>query len=97
MAKKRNRSADLAVYLVILLIVCVVQALPARLVYKLADNLASFIYRIAKRRREIAHENLVAAFPELATDPAAIERLVRGMFTHFVRAAFELVLVSSPP
>ena len=81
-------------YLIVRLIVCVVQALPARLAYKLADNLAWLIYSVAKRRREIASENFAAAFPEMASDHAAIDQLVRGMFTHFVRAAIELVLVS---
>jgi len=93
-AKKRNRAADLVVYLIVRLLVCVVQALPARLAYKLADNLAWLVYSVAKRRREIASENLAAAYPEMAADHAAIDRLVRGMFTHFVRAAIELVLVS---
>jgi len=92
--KPRNRAADLAVYLVVRLIVCVVQALPARLAYKLADTLAWAIYSVANRRRKIAAENLAAAFPELATDPVATDRLVRGMFGHFLRSAIELVLVS---
>lgn len=92
--KPRNRTADLAVYLVIRLIVCVVQALPARLAYTLADTLALLVYTGARRRRQIAHNNLAAAFPELAADPVATDRLVRGMFTHFLRAAIELVLVS---
>jgi KDO2-lipid IV(A) lauroyltransferase len=82
------------VYLVVRLIVCVVQALPAQLAYKLADAIAAVVYAVAKRRRQIASENLAAAFPELAQDHAAIDRLVRGMFQHFIRAAIELVLVS---
>jgi KDO2-lipid IV(A) lauroyltransferase len=92
-AKRRNRLADLAVYLVIRLIVCVVQALPARAAYRLADGMAWALYRFAGRRREIARENLAAAFPEQASNPVAIDRIVRGMFQHFMRAAIELILI----
>jgi KDO2-lipid IV(A) lauroyltransferase len=61
--------------------------------YAVADFLAWAIYRFVKRRREVALENVRAAFPELASDPAAADRLVRVMYRHFCRAAAELALL----
>lgn len=88
----RNRTLDYAVYLVVRLFVAVVQMVSPRTAYALADALAWLVYKLAKGRRRVALENVRAAFPELATDPAA-DRLVRGMFRHFLRSAIELILL----
>jgi KDO2-lipid IV(A) lauroyltransferase len=91
-SKPRNRAADLAVYLLVRLAVCAVQALPARLAYALADALARLLHAAAGRLRRTARDNLAAAYPELAADPAAADRAVRAVFRHFLRAAVELAL-----
>jgi KDO2-lipid IV(A) lauroyltransferase len=93
MAKPRSRTADLAVYLVIRFLVCVVQALPPAVAFWVADRIAWLVYRFVPSRRRIALENLTAAFPELIADPARADRIVRAMYRHFVRAAVEGVLL----
>ncbi|MBY0457006.1 MAG: hypothetical protein K2V38_06695, partial [Gemmataceae bacterium] len=94
MAKKpRNRTADYGVYLAVRLLVAVIQAMSPRGAYAVADFLAWVAHRLLKSRRRVALENLQAAFPELASDPARARRLVRGMFGHFFQAIIELILV----
>ncbi len=94
MAKKaRRRAVDFAVYLVLRGVVAVVQMLPPRAAYALADSFGWALHRFVKRRREIALANVQAAFPEVAKDPRATDQLVRGMFRHFCRAIAELILL----
>ncbi|MBA4067775.1 MAG: lipid A biosynthesis acyltransferase [Isosphaera sp.] len=93
MAKPRSRAADLAVYAAVRAAVCVLQAVPPAVAFWLADRLAGLVYRLAASRRRVALENLAAAYPELAADPAAAGRVVRAMYRHFVRAAVEGVLI----
>ena len=94
MAKTRNRTADLAAYLAIRCVVCVIQAVPPVIAFWLADRFAWLLYRFIPSRRQVALENLAAAFPELAADPVAGDRLVRAMYRHFLRAVVEEVLLS---
>ncbi len=94
MAKKpRNRTADYATYLAVRALVAVVQMAPPRAAYAVADFLAWLAYTLAKGRRRVALENVRTAFPELATDPSAADRLVRGMFRHLLRVVIELLLL----
>ena len=94
MAKKaRNRTVDFAVYLVVRTLVAVVQMVSPRIAYSVADFLAWLVYTLVKSRRRVALENVCAAFPELATNPAGADQLVRGMYRHFIRAIVELMLL----
>ncbi len=94
MAKKpRSRAADYATYLAARTVVFAIQTAPPRLAYAVADFLAWLVYTLAKGRRRVALENVRAAFPELAANPAAADRLVRAMFRHFLRAAIEFALL----
>src|SRR5262245_62488359 len=94
MAKKaRNRRVDYCVYLVVRFVVALVQMVPPRIAYAVADFLAWLVYKLVRSRREVALENVRAAFPELANDPAGADRLVRKMYRHFLRAAVELMLL----
>jgi KDO2-lipid IV(A) lauroyltransferase len=94
MARKRRKPVvDLAVYLAVRLVVCVVQALPPPLAFKLAGFLAWVAYRVDRRHREVAAENLRFAFPELAADPARLDRLVRATYRHFLIVAVEMMLI----
>jgi KDO2-lipid IV(A) lauroyltransferase len=93
MAKTRNRATDFAVYLVVRMVVCVIQAVPPAVAFWLADCIAWLLYRCVPSRRRIAIENLIAAFPELANNPGRTERLVHAMYQHFVRAVFEGLLL----
>ena len=81
MAKKqRNRTRDYIVYLIVRLFVAVIQMLSPRISYAVADGCAWLVYKIFKSRRRIAMENIQASFPEFAANPAAADRLVRGMY-----------------
>ncbi len=91
--KVRNRTADYAVYLAVRMLVAVVQMVSPRVAYAVANFLGWLTYTLVKSRREVARENVCAAFPELATDPVAADRLVRGMFTHLLRVVVELMLL----
>jgi KDO2-lipid IV(A) lauroyltransferase len=93
MAKKRSPAVDLAVFVTIRLCVCVVQAVPARLAFSLADFIAWLLYRCIPSRRKIAFENLLAAYPELNRDPGQAEQIVRAMYRHLIRAVVEGLLL----
>jgi KDO2-lipid IV(A) lauroyltransferase len=94
MAKKpRNRTADYATYLAVRVLVALVQMVSPRTAYAVAEFLAWLVYTLVKSRRRIALDNVRAAFPELAANPDAADRLVRAMYRHFLRAAIELLLL----
>ena len=89
--KPRTPAADFAVYLAVRLLVCAIQAVPAGLAFHLAELLARAAYRLDRRHREVAAENISHAFPDLA--PAAVDRLVRATYRHFARVVVEMVLL----
>lgn len=93
MARKRNRAIDLAVYLAIRCVVCVIQTVPTAAAFWLADRIAELLHRYASSRRRVALDNLVAAYPELAEQPQRADELVCGMYSHFVRAVVEALLL----
>ncbi len=89
--KRRSAAADWAVYLAVRVAVCVIQALPMRIAFALADALAKLAYRIDKRHRTVAAENLTFAFPEKT--PAEIDAIVRACYRHCLRQVVEMVLL----
>ena len=91
--KPRKPALDLAVYLAVRLVVCLIQALPPAVSFKLAEFLARVAYRVDRRHREVAADNLRHAFPELAADPAELDRLVRATYRHFLRMVVEIALL----
>jgi Kdo2-lipid IVA lauroyltransferase/acyltransferase len=93
MAKPRNRTADLAAFLVVRAVVCVIQMVPPRVAFRLADGIAWLVYRFVGSRRRVALENIVAAYPDLAADPARADRIVRDMYRHFLRCVVEALLM----
>ena len=54
------------------------------------DALAWLAYRVDRRHREVARDNLRHAFPELIADPAECDRLVRGVYRHFCTMVVEI-------
>lgn len=88
MPKPRRPARDYLVYLAVRVVVCGVQAAPPAVGYAAADALAWLAYRVDRRHRLVAADNLRHAFPELS--PAAIDRLVRGCYRHFVRLVVEI-------
>ena len=89
--KPRKPVADFAAYLAVRLGVCVIQAVPPTLALALADLLAWVAYQVDRRHREVAADNLRHAFPDRT--PAQIDALVRATYRHFLRVAFEMMLL----
>ena len=88
MPKPRRPALDYLVYLAVRLVVCVVQAVPPGVGFAVADALAWLAYHVDKRHRLVAADNLRHAFPDRS--PAAIDRLVRGCYRHFLRLVVEI-------
>ena len=91
MAQRRSATLDWLVYLAVRLAVAVVQALPEDLAWAFAGLLARVAYRVDRRHRAVARENLRHAFPQL--DAAGVERLVKGMYRHLATMIVEMVLM----
>lgn len=90
MAKQRSRWADYAVYLAVRILVCIIQALPFDLACRCAAVLAWAAYRIDRRHRLVAIENLQKAFPGRYSDQE-IDQLVRGVYRHFCTLLIEIM------
>lgn len=80
---------DYLVYFVVRATIALVQLLPWDLALGLARLLAWVAYRVNRRHRLVAAENLRCAFPEL--DDAAIDALVRRTYRHFITVAVEMM------
>lgn len=89
--KRRSPTIDWLTYLAIRVTVAVLQALPASFVFQISDVLAWLAYRVDKRHREVARENLTHAFPEKA--PQHIDALVRACYRHCLRLVVEIILL----
>jgi KDO2-lipid IV(A) lauroyltransferase len=89
MAKRRSRAADYAVYLAVRTGAWIVQTISWDSALSLARALARLAYHVDHRHRQVAAENLRHAFPNL--DGAAVERIVRAAYLHFVRVAIEMI------
>lgn len=94
MAKPRKPLVDLAVYAAIRAVVCVLQAVPLRVALGFGRCLALVAYRLDKRHREVARDNLRHAFPDRCADPVECDRLVRACYTHFCTMAVELAIIA---
>lgn len=90
MSRTRSRTADYAVYLVLRVTVCVLQALPYEVGCRLAAGLAWLAYRLDKRHRLVADDNLRLA-GVADGDEADRDALVRSVFLHFCNLIVELV------
>jgi KDO2-lipid IV(A) lauroyltransferase len=89
MARPRSRAADFAVYLLVRVIVGVVQALSWPGALALARGLAWLAYRIDRRHRLVAADNVRHAFPDL--DAPAVDRLVRASYLHLTTMLVEMI------
>jgi KDO2-lipid IV(A) lauroyltransferase len=88
--KKRSRTADYLVYLAVRILVCLIQALPFDVGCQFARLLAWLVYKIDKRHRLVATENLQKSFPGQHTD-AEIDRIVRDVYVHFCTILVEIM------
>ncbi|QEL13595.1 lysophospholipid acyltransferase family protein [Limnoglobus roseus] len=89
--KRHKPTIDYLVYLAVRVLVGIVQALPIRWALAFADVFAALIYRVDKRHRKVAAENLRFAFPEKSE--AEVDRLVRGCYRQFCTLLFEIILL----
>jgi KDO2-lipid IV(A) lauroyltransferase len=89
MSKQRSRLADYGVYLVVRLLVCVLQALSLNAARKLAAGLAWLAYRVDRRHRQVALDNLRHAYP--GCSDADLDRMVRAVYRHFITVVVEIV------
>ncbi|MEW4568249.1 lysophospholipid acyltransferase family protein [Tautonia sp. JC769] len=88
--KRRNRFVDYAAYLGVRLVVFIAQSLSMRQSYALADAIAALVYKIDKRHRRVAMENLEHAFGDQYTVEQRDE-IVRGVYRHFLRMVMEML------
>src|SRR4051794_40062093 len=89
MVRKRSRVADYAVYLLVRVVVAVVQAMSWRYALGLARGLARLAYRIDRRHRLLAADNIRHAFPE--RDESAVDHLVREHYLHLATMLVEMI------
>jgi len=90
MSKPRSQLADYAVYLAIRLFVCLVQALTVETACSIASGLSWLVYRLDRRHRLVALDNLEASFPNVHS-PASRAHLVREIYEHFCRLLIEII------
>jgi len=89
-ARPRQPAADFAVYLVVRFAVCILQALTLDTGRVLAEALAWLAYRVDRRHREVALDNLRQAFPGQFSEEQ-LHRHVRDVYRHFARIVIEMV------
>ncbi len=89
MAKARRPIIDFGVYLTVRSVVTVLQALSLRLGSQLATLLARLAFRFDRRHREVAKDNLRAAFPGRYSN-AELDRMVLQVYRHFLTMIVEI-------
>lgn len=90
MSKPRSAIADWLVYLAIRLVVMCLQMLPFSWSCQLARGMAWLLYRVNRRHREVARDNLRHAYAGMLSE-AEIDRTVRQTYHHFTRMMMEIV------
>jgi KDO2-lipid IV(A) lauroyltransferase len=89
MSRPRSRIADYLTYLAVRFVVCLLQALSLRAATRFADMLAWLAYRLNRRHRLVADENLRHAFPDL--DDHQRDQRVRAVYRHFCGLILDIV------
>ena len=89
MSKPHSRIADFSVYLLMRVVVCILQALSFRTSCMVANGLAWLIYKVDRRHRLVAADNLRHAFG--LGDEAERDRLVRVVYRHFCTMLMEII------
>jgi len=89
MAQRRSRATDITVCFVVRILVCIIQALSWSGALALARGLAWLAYRVDRRHRRVAAENIQHAYPDLS--PSAVDRLVRASYLHLTTMLVEMI------
>ncbi|MGF1581742.1 MAG: lysophospholipid acyltransferase family protein [Gemmataceae bacterium] len=90
--KKRSASFDYTIYLVVRFVVCILQMLTWSQARAFAHVLAWIAYKVDKRHRLVAIENLEHAFPGQYTLTER-DQMVRNVYRHFCTLLTEIVLI----
>jgi KDO2-lipid IV(A) lauroyltransferase len=88
--KVRRPWLDYGVYVCVRLVVVLAQILSIEQSYALARWVAWIAYRLDARHRKVGVENLAFAFGDELTD-AARDRIVRGVYVHFISVLMEIL------
>jgi KDO2-lipid IV(A) lauroyltransferase len=89
MSKPRSRIVDFAVYLAVRVFVCIIQGLSLEAGCTLANIIAWLAYRIDRRHREVAMDNLCHALGDRTT-AAERDAIVRSVYKHFCQVIIEI-------
>ncbi len=92
MARPRSLVGDYLIYLIVRLFVCLIQALPPPAARAFAAGLAWLAYRVNRRHRIVARDNLRQAYPGRYSD-AELDALVRAVYRHFCTLVIEIILI----
>ncbi len=83
-----KKFADFAVYLLVRLLICILQALPLGACVAISKHFAWLCWHGLKLRREVVEENLRFAFPELSQ--AERDRIALAMWEHLLLMVMEI-------
>jgi len=89
MARQRNMKVEWLVYAAVRVVVTVLQWTPLPIGYRLASVIAWVAYKVDKRHRTVALENLKIAFGD-SMDDAERDRVVRATYRHFISMIIEI-------
>jgi KDO2-lipid IV(A) lauroyltransferase len=90
MSKPRSKVVDFTVYVFVRVLVCIIQALSLPQARSLAAGLAWLAYRLDRRHRLVAGENLAHAFADQFSE-AQKARLVASVYRHFCTVLVEII------
>ncbi len=83
-----RRALDFAVYILVRIFICLVQALPMETAARIAKGMAWLAHRVLKIRSAVVEENLRSTFPELSVGER--DRLARRMWEHLFLLLVEI-------
>ncbi len=90
MSKPRSSVVDFSVYLLVRILVCVLQMMSFKMACQFAGFLAWLAYRVDRRHRLVALDNLEHAFPgKYSVGQRAV--MVRAVYRHFCTLLMEII------
>ena len=90
--KNRSKIRDYLVYLAVRIVICVLQALSFEMACAVGRFLGWLAYKVDRRHRLVAIENLQKAFPGKYNE-AEIDAMVRGVYRHFLTVLMEIMFL----
>jgi KDO2-lipid IV(A) lauroyltransferase len=89
MARQRNMKVEWLIYVAVRVVVTILQWTPLAVGYRLAAVIAWVAYKVDKRHRKVAIDNLKIAFGD-TMDDAERDRVVRATYRHFISMIIEI-------